>query len=160
MACFLHQTGKPLPGVAPVAMQMGAYAAGLIQRRLAGQPPRAVPLQRPGSMATIGRAAAVADLGWMRLSRLSGLAGVAVRPSDVPDRVRQPRHGDVPVGVELFHARSVGPADHRDAEPAEQGMLNRGDQKSTCPRKNQPWVCSSPRKMPGVPLALNWPRYQ
>jgi NADH dehydrogenase len=69
MATFLHQTGKPLPGVAPVAMQMGTYAADVIQRRLTGQPPR-----RPfhykdhGNMATIGRAAAVADLGWLRLS--------------------------------------------------------------------------------------------
>jgi NADH dehydrogenase len=69
MTCFLHQTGKPLPGVAPVAMQMGTYAANLIQRRLAGKAP-AGPFRYHdrGSMATIGRASAVADLGWLRLS--------------------------------------------------------------------------------------------
>jgi NADH dehydrogenase len=68
MASFLHQTGKPLPGVAPVAMQMGSYAADAIQRRLAGQVPRGpFHYKDRGSMATIGRAAAVADLGWIRL---------------------------------------------------------------------------------------------
>jgi NADH dehydrogenase len=60
--------GAPLPGVAQVAIQQGRYAAALIGARLAGRtlPPfRYVNL---GAMATIGRAAAVADLGWMRLS--------------------------------------------------------------------------------------------
>jgi NADH dehydrogenase len=69
MACFLHQGGKPLPGVAPVAMQMGAYVADTIQRRLAGRPAAGPFHYRDrGSMATIGRAAAVVDLGWIRLS--------------------------------------------------------------------------------------------
>jgi NADH dehydrogenase len=69
MTCFLHQTGKPLPGVAPVAMQMGSYAADAIQRRLAGHPPRGpfVYIDR-GSMATIGRALAVAEIGRWKLS--------------------------------------------------------------------------------------------
>jgi NADH dehydrogenase len=69
MSCFLHQTGKPLPGVAPVAMQQGRYVADLIQRRLAGLSP--LPPFRyhdRGNMATIGHASAVADLGWLRLS--------------------------------------------------------------------------------------------
>jgi NADH dehydrogenase len=63
------QDGKPLPGVAPVAMQQGRYVADLIVRRLRGA---AVPgpfrYRDHGSMATIGRAAAVADLGWLKLS--------------------------------------------------------------------------------------------
>jgi NADH dehydrogenase len=69
MSCFLHQTGKPLPGVAPVAMQQGRYVANLIGRRIKGQPP-APPFHYhdKGSMATIGRASAVADLGWLHLS--------------------------------------------------------------------------------------------
>src|SRR6185295_17207320 len=37
-ACFLHQTGKPLPGTAPVAMQQGRYLARLIRDELAGRP--------------------------------------------------------------------------------------------------------------------------
>lgn len=60
--------GQPLPGVAQVAIQQGAYAARLISARLAG---RTVPPFRYrdwGSMATIGRHAAVADLLGVRLS--------------------------------------------------------------------------------------------
>jgi NADH dehydrogenase len=69
MACFLHQTGKPLPGVAPVAMQMGTFAARTIQQRLAGRPgSERFAYHDRGNMATIGRASAVADLGWLKLS--------------------------------------------------------------------------------------------
>lgn len=65
--------GRPLPGVAPVAMQQGRYVARLIAARQAAArrsapPPRPGPFRYRdrGSMATIGRAAAVADLGWIR----------------------------------------------------------------------------------------------
>jgi NADH dehydrogenase len=69
MTCFPHQTGKPLPGVAQVAMQMGSYVAKVIQRRLEGKDPLGPFIYKdPGSMATIGSAHAVADLGWVRLS--------------------------------------------------------------------------------------------
>jgi NADH dehydrogenase len=68
LALFLHQTGKPLPGVAPVAMQQGRYVAGLIERRLAGGSTLPFHYRDKGSLATIGRAAAVADFGWLRLS--------------------------------------------------------------------------------------------
>jgi NADH dehydrogenase len=68
LANYPHQTGKPLPGVAPVAMQQGRYVAELIQRRLAGKPPLPFHYRDRGSMATIGRAAAVADLGSLQLS--------------------------------------------------------------------------------------------
>ncbi len=62
-----HQTGKPLPGVAPVAMQQGEYVARLIMSRLRGTPStEPFHFRDPGSMATIGRAAAVVDLGWVR----------------------------------------------------------------------------------------------
>ncbi|MFO0841575.1 MAG: NAD(P)/FAD-dependent oxidoreductase [Gemmataceae bacterium] len=69
MALFPHQTGKPLPGVAQVAMQMGKYAAEVIQRRLGGKAPRGPFFYKdPGSMATIGRALAVAQIGRWKLS--------------------------------------------------------------------------------------------
>lgn len=68
MAHFSHQTGNPLPGVAQVAMQQGRYVATLVQRRLHGQTMPAASYRDYGSMATIGRAAAVADLGWIHLS--------------------------------------------------------------------------------------------
>jgi NADH dehydrogenase len=68
MVTYPHQTGKPLPGVAPVAMQQGRYVADLIVRRLRGEAPVPFHYRDRGAMATIGRAAAVADLGWLRLS--------------------------------------------------------------------------------------------
>src|SRR5262249_2046553 len=68
MANYLYQGGKPLPGLAPVAMQQGRYVADLIQRRLLGMPPVPFHFRDRGSMATIGRAAAVADLGWISYS--------------------------------------------------------------------------------------------
>jgi NADH dehydrogenase len=69
LANYPHQTGKPLPGVAPVAMQQGRYVAESITRRLRGET-ASLPFRYKdrGSMATIGRAAAVADFGWLRLS--------------------------------------------------------------------------------------------
>jgi NADH dehydrogenase len=70
LAHYSHQTGKPLPGVAPVAMQQGRYVARLIQRRLRGESMPAFRYRDKGSMATIGRGAAVADLGWVRFSGL------------------------------------------------------------------------------------------
>jgi NADH dehydrogenase len=60
--------GKPLPGLAPVAMQQGRYVARLIQARLKGQTLPPFQYWDKGTMATIGRAAAVADLGWLKLS--------------------------------------------------------------------------------------------
>jgi NADH dehydrogenase len=65
----LEQEGRPLPGLAPVAMQQGAHAAQQIQRRLlAGQPTQPFCYVDRGTMATIGRAAAVADLRGLHLS--------------------------------------------------------------------------------------------
>jgi NADH dehydrogenase len=68
MANYSHQTGRPLPGVAQVAMQQGRFAANLIQRRLQGKPLEPFRYKDLGSMATIGRSQAVADLGWLKFS--------------------------------------------------------------------------------------------
>ncbi len=70
MAVYLHQTGKPLPGVAQVAMQQGRYAADTIVARLSGRSLGPFRYKNKGMLATIGRASAVADLGWLRLSGL------------------------------------------------------------------------------------------
>lgn len=72
LAHFSHQTGQPLPGVAQVAMQQGRYAANLIQARLKGMSLPPFHYQDKGNMATIGRAAAVADLGRLRFTGLIG----------------------------------------------------------------------------------------
>jgi NADH:ubiquinone reductase (H+-translocating) len=62
--------GEPevLPGVAPVAMQQGRYAAKAVRERLRGRRPPPFHYHDKGNLATIGRAAAVADLHWIRLS--------------------------------------------------------------------------------------------
>jgi NADH dehydrogenase len=68
LAHFAHNLERPLPGVAPVAMQQGRYVAGVIAQRLSGNQPEPFHYQDKGSMATIGRAAAVAVIGKWKLS--------------------------------------------------------------------------------------------
>ncbi len=62
--------GKPLPGVAPVAKQQGWYVANLLMARAAGKTPPAFRYRDFGSMATIGRKRAVAQLGAFKVSGL------------------------------------------------------------------------------------------
>jgi NADH:ubiquinone reductase (H+-translocating) len=64
----LKRGDKWVPGVAPAAKQMGSHAARQILKRLRGQPTRAFVYRDFGNLATIGRMAAVADLGWIRFS--------------------------------------------------------------------------------------------
>ncbi len=67
----VSQDGKPVPGVAPAAMQMGQFAARTILRRLHGESAgEAFHYWDKGSLAVIGRASAVADFGAIRLSGL------------------------------------------------------------------------------------------
>jgi NADH dehydrogenase len=66
MVNFSHQTGNPLPGVAPVAMQMGTQAARNILELAAGRKTTRFKYLDKGSMATIGRNKAVADLKFVR----------------------------------------------------------------------------------------------
>lgn len=60
--------GKPVPGVAPAAMQEGKHAAKNVVRLIEGQPTARFAYVDKGSLATIGRAAAVADFGRLRFS--------------------------------------------------------------------------------------------
>jgi NADH dehydrogenase len=66
----VEQDGKPVPGVAPAAIQEGAYVAECIKRGLNGRQLREFRYRDKGSLATIGRAKAIADLGRVRLSGL------------------------------------------------------------------------------------------
>jgi NADH dehydrogenase len=66
LAAF-EQNGRPVPGVAPAAMQMGRHAALNVRRSIAGRPLVPFHYVDKGSLATIGRRAAVADFGRIRL---------------------------------------------------------------------------------------------
>ena len=61
--------GRPVPGLAPAAKQAGTYVAGVIRGRLEGRPlpPPLFRYRHRGSLATIGRQAAVADFGRLKL---------------------------------------------------------------------------------------------
>jgi NADH dehydrogenase len=64
----LSQGGKPLPGVAPVAMQEGDYVASVIADRVEGKEhPEPFVYHNKGNLATIGRSSGIADLGWLRI---------------------------------------------------------------------------------------------
>ncbi len=65
-AANLAWKGKPLPGVAPVAMQQGRYAASVIVERLRGRVAEPFRYHDKGNLAVIGRASGVADFGRMR----------------------------------------------------------------------------------------------
>lgn len=66
----VEQDGRPVPGVAPAAIQQGRHAARNVRRALAGRPSRPFRYRDRGSMATLGRKAAVAVIGGVRLSGL------------------------------------------------------------------------------------------
>lgn len=68
LANFSHQTGKPLPGVAPVAMQQGEYVAEMVKQQLTSSSRPAFSYVDRGSLAVIGRNAAVVDLGFIKFS--------------------------------------------------------------------------------------------
>ena len=79
LANFSHQTGEPLPGISPVAMQQGRHAARNVLAMIQGGKPRRFRYWDKGTMATIGRNKAVADLKFMHLKgRLAWLAWLFV----------------------------------------------------------------------------------
>lgn len=63
----VESSGRPVPGVAPAAKQMGRHAARNLLRQIVGQPTRLFVYRDYGSLATIGRNAAVATFGRLRL---------------------------------------------------------------------------------------------
>jgi NADH dehydrogenase FAD-containing subunit len=68
-AAVMQADGGPVPGIAPAAKQMGASVAKVIASRIVGKPaPGPFRYRHFGNFATIGRHAAVADFGWLKLS--------------------------------------------------------------------------------------------
>ncbi len=75
LAAGMQADGKPVPGVAPAAKQMGRHVAAVIKARMAGgaaspQPARAFVYRDGGNLATIGRMAAMVDLRGLQFSGL------------------------------------------------------------------------------------------
>ncbi|GAB1540749.1 NAD(P)/FAD-dependent oxidoreductase [Scytonema sp. NUACC21] len=68
LANFAHQNGKPLPGVAPVAMQEGQYVASLIKQRMKGKTLPQFSYINWGSLAVIGQNSAVVDVGFAKFT--------------------------------------------------------------------------------------------
>jgi NADH dehydrogenase len=68
LAAFVYETGKLLPGLAAVAVQEGRHAARNILRMCEGLPSEPFHYVDLGTMATIGRAAAVVNFNWVMLS--------------------------------------------------------------------------------------------
>ena len=66
LAAVAQRDGTYVPGVAPAAIQEGQHTAMNLERAIAGQPLRPFRYRDKGSLATIGRAAAVADFGKVR----------------------------------------------------------------------------------------------
>ena len=68
LASYTPGGGKPLPGIAPVAQQAGRYVAKVIGARLTGKTLPRFKYRDRGSMAIVGRATAIADLGGVHLA--------------------------------------------------------------------------------------------
>ena len=74
LAAYETTPGRTLPGVAQPALQGGAYVARLIRARLRGRKPPAFHYNDRGSMATVGRNAAIADVRGFRFSGFTACA--------------------------------------------------------------------------------------
>lgn len=68
LAHYAHQGERPLPGVAPVAMQGGKYVAQVISDRIQNKTTPKFTYQDSGSLAIIGRSSAVVDLNWIKFT--------------------------------------------------------------------------------------------
>ncbi|MBB3409635.1 NADH dehydrogenase [Rhizobium sp. BK316] len=67
-ASVIRENGKPVPGIAPAAKQQGGYVAKVIRARISGKPaPAPFKYWHQGSLATIGKSAAIIDFGRFKL---------------------------------------------------------------------------------------------
>jgi NADH dehydrogenase FAD-containing subunit len=115
------QCGKPLPLVAPVAKQEGAYVARVIRSRLDGKaPPSAFGYRDPGSLAIIGRAAAAVDFGFIQITGFVGWL-VGICPHFLLDRFPKQNCCIPRVGLGMADLCSRRPADHRTSRSASRG---------------------------------------
>ncbi len=121
LATLKDEHGKQLPGVAPVAMQEGKATAQNIAAELRGEPRKNFHYFNKGNLATIGRAAAVAEFGKIHISGF--LAWVAWLAIHIFFLIGFPQSHDCAgaVGLVLFHLRARRKADHRGHASAGMG---------------------------------------
>ena len=113
-------TTETLPGVAPVAIQQGVYAARAIAERLKGKTEQAVQVLQQGQRGhDRPRAGRRRPRSRRALERLPGLGDLAGHPHLVSDRFSEPAARDRAVDVQLHRPRPVGPADRRHPEDPE-----------------------------------------
>jgi NADH dehydrogenase len=104
----------PLPGIASVASQQGAYAARLVHARLAAGPlPAPFRYRDKGSLAVIGRANAIAQVRNLRLSGLAAWLVWFLRAPVLPHGLPESCSPLDPLELKLLHRRSRRPTDHR-----------------------------------------------
>ena len=102
LARFTHQTGAPLPGTAPVAMQQGRYVARTILGDLEGRTRQPFRFVDKGQMATIGRSKAIVELGPAADRRISRVADMARRSHLLSDRLQEPTPRRAAVGLVMY----------------------------------------------------------
>ena len=113
LASLKQADGTLLPGVAPVAMQQGRYVARQIAADLAGHPRENFHYVDKGSLATIGRAAAIAQFGKLHISGfIAWLSWLFIHIFFLIG-FRNRIAGHVSVGVELSHLCALGAPHHR-----------------------------------------------
>jgi len=88
-AAYREENGEPLPMVAPVAIQMGQSVARNIKRQLRGQPLQPFRYRDQGTLATIGRNAAVANVFGVQASVFIRVGDVARDSHHSADRLSQ-----------------------------------------------------------------------
>ena len=114
-------TGKPVPGIAPAAKQMGRYAARAIAAIVNGTAkPAPFRYRHYGNFATIGRKAAIADFGGFSLKGHLGVDAVVGGAHLFPDRRAQPPDGGADLDLELRDAEARRVADYAGVRDAAQ----------------------------------------
>ena len=96
--------GKPLPGVAQVAMQQGDYVADVLRRRRFGRTIRPFHLPRPRQSGRHRPQRCRGRHRPTRVCRAACLDAVGICPCLLPGGVRRQAEGDEPLGMELLHA--------------------------------------------------------
>jgi NADH:ubiquinone reductase (H+-translocating) len=118
----LEQDGKPLPGVAQVAIQQGRYAGRRIAQSLLGKPS-----QKPfryfdkGNMAVIGAGFAILEAGRVRLSGIVRLARVGRNSPSVSLNWQPASHRFLAVDLEFFDRSNRGPVNREPHSPFQTG---------------------------------------